>query len=56
MERKYSIAFSFQNDKAKQLMFSANFKNENIEQALKALQLANRFSYTLMKDTVIISH
>ncbi|PVD52666.1 hypothetical protein DC498_09130 [Terrimonas sp.] len=56
MERKYGIAFSFQNEKVKQLMFSANFKNENIEQALKALQLANRFSYTLMKDTVIISH
>ncbi|MFT3949356.1 MAG: FecR family protein [Agriterribacter sp.] len=55
MERKYGVAFSFQSEKAKQLMFSANFKNENIEQALKALQLANRFSYTLMKDTVIIS-
>ncbi|MFT3748760.1 MAG: FecR family protein [Agriterribacter sp.] len=56
MERKYGIAFSFQNEEVKQLMFSANFKNENIEQALKALQLANRFSYTLIKDTVIISN
>lgn len=56
MERKYGVVFIFQSDKAKELMFSANFKNENIAQALKALQLANRFSYTLIKDTVIISN
>ncbi len=56
LERKYGVSFSFKSEQAKQLMFSANFKNENIEQALRALQLANRFSYTLKKDTIIISN
>lgn len=54
LERKYGVVFSFQSEKGRQLMFSANFKNEGIEQVLKALQLANNFSYTLVKDTIII--
>ncbi|MCC7380153.1 MAG: FecR family protein [Chitinophagaceae bacterium] len=56
LERKYGVVFSFQSEKAKALKFSANFKNENIEQALKALQLANKFSYSFLKDTIIISN
>lgn len=54
MERKYGVVFRFQNDEAKQLMFNGNFKNESITQALEALQLANKFSYTLVNDSVYI--
>lgn len=55
MERKYGVTFLFEHESIKQQMFNGNLKNESIEQALKALQLANKFSYQLMKDTIIIS-
>lgn len=55
LERKYGIAFVFEDEEVKRKMFDGNFKNENIEQALKALQLANNFSYKFINDTVIIA-
>lgn len=54
LERKYGITFRFENEKAKQLMFDVNFKNETIHQVLNALQLANPFNYTIKNEVVII--
>ncbi|MFT3703302.1 MAG: FecR family protein [Agriterribacter sp.] len=55
MERRYGVAFRFQKPEAGNLMFSGNFKNETVEQVLKALQLANSFSYQNIKDTIVIT-
>ena len=56
MERKYGVAFQFRNDKIKQLRFNGNFKNETIDQVLKALQMANHFSYQKINNTIIITN
>lgn len=56
LERKYGVQFIFQDEEAKALMFNGNFKNENISQALKALQLANNFSYEIINDSILIAN
>jgi ferric-dicitrate binding protein FerR (iron transport regulator) len=56
MERKYGVAFRFTNEKVKQLRFNGNFKNETIDQILKALQMANHFSYQKINGTIIITN
>ncbi len=56
MERKYGVAFRFTNERAKQLRFNGNFKNETIDQVLKALQMANHFSYQKINGTIIITN
>ncbi len=55
LERKYGIAFRFEDENARQLMFDVNFKNETIHQVLQALQLANPFNYSIEKETIVIS-
>src|SRR5690606_28558346 len=55
LERKYGMAFRFENQNARQLMFDVNFKNETIRQVLDALRLANSFSYRIERETIIIS-
>ena len=56
IERKYGVGFRFTNEKTKQLRFSGNFKNETIDQVLKALQMANHFSYQKINGTIIITN
>lgn len=55
LQRKYDIAFKFEDANAGNLMFDGNFKNETIHQALQALQLANYFSYSIKNDTITIN-
>lgn len=55
MERKYGMRFRFENEEAKLLTFDGNFKNETVNQALQALQLANYFSYTIENETIVIT-
>ena len=55
LERKYGMTFRFGDEAVKQLMFSANFKNETIYQALNALQLANPFTYSIQNETIVIT-
>jgi transmembrane sensor len=55
MERRYGMPFRFENTDLGALMFSGNFKNESIDQVLKALQLANTFNYQNIRDTIVIT-
>lgn len=55
LERKYGMVFRFEDENAKQLMFDVNFKNETIHQALRALQLANPFHYSINNEMIIIT-
>lgn len=55
MERKYGIPFRFDSPEVRQLMFDGNFKQESVEQVLKALKLANAFSYRTLRDTIVIT-
>jgi ferric-dicitrate binding protein FerR (iron transport regulator) len=54
LERWYNVAISFQDDVVPQYRFTATFKNENIEQVLKALQLSYPFQYKLKNNVVSI--
>ena len=55
LERKYGMAFRFEDENTKQLMFDVNFKNETIYQALDALQLANPFHYSVNNEMITIT-
>lgn len=56
MERWYDVAIQINNPKLKNLRFTANFKNETIEQALYALKLTHAFDYNhnIEKNLIII--
>lgn len=45
MERWYNVKIDIENPKLKDLHFTANFKNETIEQSLYALKLTHEFNY-----------
>jgi ferric-dicitrate binding protein FerR (iron transport regulator) len=47
MERWYGIRISFDNESLDTLHFTGSFEKENIQQALKALQLLSDFSFTI---------
>lgn len=55
MARRYKVKFVFEDDAVKQLSFTGSFKNESLEAALRALQMAKPFSYKIKADEVIIS-
>jgi ferric-dicitrate binding protein FerR (iron transport regulator) len=55
LERKYGMAFRFEDENVRQLVFDVNFKNETIHQVLHALQLANPFNYHIEKEAIVIS-
>lgn len=50
LERWYDVEIVIRNQKVKKLHFTANFKNETIEQALQALKMAHPFEYTFHVD------
>ena len=55
LERKYGVFFRFDNEAVKQYKFGGSggsFEKETIQQALRALQLANNFRYHIDGDTV----
>lgn len=45
MERWYGVEIEILNSELEDLVFTANFRNETVEQALKAIRYANDFEY-----------
>ncbi len=56
MERWYDVSFQFQSDASRQIKFTGVLDNQNIEQALKALQFSCnfKFDYTINKTQITI--
>lgn len=54
LERRYGVKFVFEEEEAKSLRFDAVFKQEGIDQILKALKIAAPFSYQINGNTVTI--
>lgn len=54
MERWYNVRIIIKGDKLKQFRFTGTFEKENIEQALKALQITTRFKYSFDKNIITI--
>lgn len=54
MARWYGVEFSFVNDDVKRLRFTGNFKNETVEEALKAMQITADFTYRISSDKHIV--
>lgn len=55
MERWFNIRIVFENDKVMNYRFRGVFENENIDEALHALQLTASFKYSINGDEVVIS-
>ena len=55
LERWYNVNIEIKNEKIAKLHFTANIKNETIEQALKALKIAHPFDYTFEIDKNLIT-
>ncbi|MFT3682242.1 MAG: FecR family protein [Ferruginibacter sp.] len=55
MERWYNTQIDFASEDLKNVRLTGNFEKETIADALTALQLTTRFSYTLKNDRVTIS-
>lgn len=54
MERWYNVEFKFENQQAKQLRFTGIIEKENVDEALKALQLTESFNYSISDSIVRI--
>jgi transmembrane sensor len=54
MERWYGVIISFNNNKLKSLHMTGVFEKETVTEALSALQLLSRFSYTIKNDYITI--
>ncbi len=55
MERWYNVNINFTDSQVKQYKFTGIFKNESLEQALKALKITAPFNYRVNGDEVYIS-
>jgi ferric-dicitrate binding protein FerR (iron transport regulator) len=54
MERWYNVRISFKNEKAANLRIRYLIENETIEEALKAIQVVERFKYTINGNEIEI--
>lgn len=54
MERWFNVKITFRNDKVANYRFGGVFENENIKEALQALQLTASFKYNITDDEVVI--
>jgi ferric-dicitrate binding protein FerR (iron transport regulator) len=54
MERWYNVEISFKTPSLKHLHLTGSFKNENLQQALQALQYIEKFSYEINNNKVYI--
>jgi ferric-dicitrate binding protein FerR (iron transport regulator) len=54
MERRYNVEITFGDAKIKHAYLTGIFRNENIEQALKVLQLITPFKYQINRDKILI--
>jgi ferric-dicitrate binding protein FerR (iron transport regulator) len=55
LERRYDVNIMISNDHIKKVRYTGVLKNVSIEQALKALQLAASFNYSINDNYIIIS-
>jgi ferric-dicitrate binding protein FerR (iron transport regulator) len=56
MERYFDVDIDFQDQTVKDLTFSGTFKDENINEAMKALQATatGKFNYKIIKNKITI--
>ena len=54
MERYYNVSIEFNDEAAKNLVFSGSFKEENINDAMKALQATGNFQYKTANNKITI--
>jgi len=54
LERWYGVIIKFQDEEVKQYRFTATFEKENIDQALKAMQLSYQFKFTKNNNEIMI--
>ncbi len=54
MERWYNVRIVIKNNNVANYRFAGVFENENVEEALKALQLIAMFKYTINENEIII--
>ena len=54
MSRWYGVSFEFGNDDIQKMRFTGNFKNESVEDALKAMQITADFSFRIFPDKHIL--
>jgi ferric-dicitrate binding protein FerR (iron transport regulator) len=55
MARWYGVDFEFRNEDIKRLRFTGNFKNETVEEALKAMQITADFKYRITDKNIVIT-
>lgn len=55
MARWYGVDFEFRNEDIKMLRFTGNFKNETVEEALKAMQITADFEYRITDKNIVIT-
>ena len=56
LERHFNVNISFEDEKAKNVMINANFKNETIEQVLYALSLTSTIDYKINLNQISIRY
>ncbi|GAB3419003.1 FecR family protein [Niabella aquatica] len=54
IERKYNVSVTIADPEVRRYKYTANFRNETVEEVLKALQISYPFSYTKDGDNIII--
>jgi ferric-dicitrate binding protein FerR (iron transport regulator) len=54
MERYYNVTIEFEDETAKDIVLSGSFKEENINEAMKALQLTGNFKYKTANNKITI--
>ena len=55
LERWYDVKINFKDAEVSKYKFTATFEKENIDEALKALQYAYHFNYSINGDEITIS-
>lgn len=55
MERWYNVKILFRDEEVADWRFKADFTQETLDEALRALSISTRFRYKIVKDTVTIS-
>ncbi|MCH5691021.1 DUF4974 domain-containing protein [Niabella sp. W65] len=54
MQHWFDVKIHFEDERVKQLNFNGSFEKETIDQAMKALQMANPFKYKIENNEVFI--
>jgi transmembrane sensor len=54
LERWYNVVIVFTDEDVKQLSFNGSFEKENVEQAFRALKVANKFNYKINNHEIFV--